>query len=123
MTLFWLQMAGLYGYKWTSTMGETGGDLRKSFHFNMWLDKTRELTLDQWQKGVDRCEANLRQSGKTGDECWPPSYAEFLGFCDEESKGIYKVFPAVLPESAEYKSKRKRAAEKGIKRLNSIFDD
>lgn len=116
-------MASLYGYKWTSKEGESDSDLLDSYNFKLWLDKTVHLTNDQWRRGVDRCENDLRHSARRGDDCWPPSYAEFIGFCDESKTGIYKMFPKELQESDEDKSKRKREAEKGIKRLNSIFDD
>ena len=116
-------MISLYGHLWVNKEGKAGAGLFETRNFKLWEEKTEHLTDEQWKRGIDRCESDQMKNARGGKESWPPSYAEFIGFCDEESKGIYKVFPKVLPESAEYKSKRKRAAEEGIKRLNSIFGD
>jgi hypothetical protein len=116
-------MTRLYGYKWTSREGEVDIDLPDSLGFKLWLEKTGHLTNEQWKKGIDRCEKNLRYAARSGDDCWPPSYAEFIGYCDETSSGMYKLFKISTPESKERKNKRRAKGRQECKKLLSIFDD
>ena len=121
MTAFWDLMTRLYGFKWTSKEGEFNPE---DYGFKLWIEKTGHLTDEQWKRGLKRCEDDLRQSAKTGTECWPPSYAEFIGFCDEQKKlAMYKVFKPVLPEPPEHRSRRRNNGQKAVKRILSLFDD
>lgn len=113
-------MTRLYGYKWTSKEGELDP---RSYGFRLWCEKTEEIPRDDWIRGFDRCESDLRHSAKVGDECWPPSYAEFVGFCDAPKKPKYFFNGGLLPEPPELKEARMERGRAHMDKLKGIFDE
>ena len=110
----------LYGYKWTSINGEEFEE--RSHAGQVWLQKTEDLTDQQWFKAVSACEKRSSDRARDGQKNWPPSYEEFVTYAKEnENRG--KVFVSRLPEPKEIKSKRKREALKKLDKIKSIFDE
>ena len=114
-------MALLYGYKWTSTNGEEFDE--RTHAGQVWLAKTADLTNEEWFKAVDRCEKEVTDRLKTGDDCWPPSYQEFISYATEFRNRAHKVFTPRLPESKEAKEERKARGRERIGTLRAIFDE
>lgn len=112
-------MTRLYGYKWTSKEGELDVD---SYGFKLWFKETEHLTDEQWRRGVKRCEDEMRDRVKCGDESWPPSYVEFVEYCNEKKNGTFKRFTFALPEPEKVKIERKKKGIEHTKKLLSIFD-
>ena len=117
---FWDRMTRLYGYKWTSKEGELDTE---SYGFKLWLSETSHLTDEQWKRGVKRCEDEMRAKVKIGDESWPPSYVEFVEYCNEKPNGTFKRFTFALPEPEEIKQQRKERGLEHTTKILSIFDD
>ena len=113
---FWDRMTRLYGYKWTSKEGELDTE---SYGFKLWLSETSHLTDDQWERGVKRCEDEMRAKVKIGDESWPPSYVEFVEYCNEKKNAAFRRFKFGLPEPECVIRERK---EKGVKHTRRILD-
>jgi hypothetical protein len=111
----------LYGYKWTSINGEEFDE--RSHAGQVWLNKTAHLTDQQWFKGVERCEKEMQSKLKTGDEVWPPSYIQFVEFCNERNTGANRRFTFSLPEPEDVKRERKERGLQHTARILSIFDD
>lgn len=121
----WERMTQLFGHKWISTEGEPlneNGDLSENFVF--WCKKTEDLSNEAWRRGFDRLEFQVRDSARQGDEAWPPSYAAFLGMCDEpEVKALHKPFARrALPDKGAEERARK-AGETELSRMLNLFDD
>lgn len=114
-------MTALYGYKWTSANGEEFDE--RSHVGQVWLAKTAHLENEDWFKAVDRCEKEVRDKTKTGDECWPPSYEVFLTYATEARNRAHKLFVPRLPESKEAKEERKARGREKCSALRSMFDD
>lgn len=114
-------MAMLYGYKWTSVNGEEFDE--RSHAGQVWINKTADLDNDDWFKAVDRCEKEIREKTKTGDECWPPNYEEFVTYARESRNAAHRLFKPSLPEPKEVKAARKERGKEHCRRLLSIFDE
>ena len=119
-------MTALYGYKWTSANGE---EFEERTHVGrVWIDKTKDLTDEDWFRAVDRCEKEVRDRTKTGDESWPPSYEVFVTYAKESRKSKYwngapGEFVHRLPEPKEAKEERKTRGRERIGTIRSIFDE
>ena len=81
VSALWAKMSFLFPNKWESSQGELVVDGVPSEGFLIWLNKTSELTDDQWKLGVESLEKLVERNSTNGKESWPPSYAEFLGLC------------------------------------------
>ncbi len=114
-------MTALYGYKWTSINGE---EFDENSHVGqVWLSKTQALNNDDWFRAVDRCEKEVRDRTKTGEDSWPPSYEVFVTYAKESRGGAYKLFKPSLPEPKEDKEARKAASREKLRRIQSIIDE
>ena len=114
-------MTALYGYKWTSANGE---EFEPRSHVGrVWIDKTQDLTDEDWFKAVDRCEKEVRDRTKTGEESWPPSYEVFVTYAKESRNRAHKLFIPRLPESKEDKEARKARNRERIGTIRALFDE
>ena len=114
-------MTALYGYKWTSANGEEFDE--RSHVGQVWLAKTEKMENEDWFKAVDRCEKEVRDRTKTGDESWPPSYEVFLTYATEARNQAHKMFKPRLPEPKEDREARKESGRRRCSALRAIFDD
>lgn len=124
-------MTRLYGHKWVSKEGDfpidDQGRIDKGhpniYGFRVWFDAVKHLTDEQWKRGVDRVQSNIREAAKIGDESWPPSFEEFVTYATENRNSAHKYFMRGLPEPKEVKEARKERGREECKKLLSIFDD
>lgn len=94
-----------------------------SENFLLWCKKTANLSDDDWKRGFSAIEYRLKEAGRQGDTLWPPSYAEFLGYCEKpHGEAAYKSFQKRLPVPPEFESKRKKAARKEIDSMMGMFE-
>lgn len=114
-------MALLYGYKWTSVNGEEFDHETQAGQ--LWIRKTKELSKEEWFKAVDRCEQEVREKTRIGDESWPPSYEEFIAYATEHRNRAHKLFTPSLPQPPEIRSKRKRLALESLDKIKSMLDE
>jgi len=114
-------MTALYGYKWTSANGEEFEG--RSHVGRVWIDKTKDLSDEDWFRAVDRCKKEVRDRTKTGDESWPPSYEVFIAYAQEARNRAHRIFVPRLPESKESKEERKARGREKISGIRSIFDE
>jgi hypothetical protein len=73
MSQFWAKMIGLYGYKWTSQMGDVLDGNHLSITAKTWREGLAGLTRKQIGKGFS---ALLEKTLE-----WPPSLPEFRRLC------------------------------------------
>ena len=103
----WERMTQLFGHKWESREGPSASEGYLSHSFLLWCRKTEGLTDDMWRRGFDTLEYRVREAGRYGDEIWPPSYAEFVGYCEPPAGyAAHKKFPVGLPEPKSVREKR-----------------
>lgn len=57
---------------------------RYSDTFHVWCHKLKHLDQDRVAYGVKRLEGQIAERSRYGEESWPPSYAEFVGLCEEK---------------------------------------
>jgi hypothetical protein len=120
-------MTQIYGARWCSQEGEpteiNGND---SARFKLWCEKTESLTDEQWQRGFRNVEARVRKKSFLGETDWPPTYAEFLGLCDqaEESDRApeHRYFAPLGIEDKTAREKRRELALEKCKALKGIFE-
>lgn len=125
-------MDQLYGQKWRNQEGDRitekrigNGVIEKdsSYRFKTWCNKLNHLTDDQFKKGFERIEFNVKSSAAEGKESWPPSYAEFIGLCEDmPGYQAHKYFIPKLPVSDEIKSRRRSIGELEIEKMKSMFN-
>ena len=131
LATFWDRMTRLYGHKWISREGEfpanENGHIDKGhpniYGFRVWFDAVKDLSDEQWRRGVDRIEKNIREKAKIGDESWPPSYEEFIAYATEHRNRAHKYFAPSLPQPPEIRSKRKRLALESLDKIKSMLDE
>jgi hypothetical protein len=125
----------LFKSKWAYQEGEikqTDGQYERNFLF--WCEKLAGLTDEQWARGFERVEFSVREAARQGNEAWPPSYAAFLGYCDEpdkpddpHKKALHQfVTPYWKVKQLEDQTKKERAketAETELGKLKSLFED
>lgn len=87
------------------------------------MDAVKDLTDEQWRRGVDRIQNNIREAAKIGDESWPPNYEEFVTYATENRNASHKVFTPCLPESEEAKAERKAKGRERMATIKSLFDE
>lgn len=120
-------MTQLFGHKWASQEGEIlneRGEYARNFLF--WGQKTRNLTDEQWRRGMEYVEYIVKEAARQGDkkELWPPSYAAFLGFCEPRpGSKMYKPFePLKLPDKTAHE-RSQAVGSSTLDSLKSMFDD
>jgi len=128
----WERMTQLFSHKWLSTEGEAEkAPGRPSDNFLFWCQKTDALTAEQWRRGFQVLEQKVREAARQGEDMWPPSYAAFLGMCDEpegqHKKALHQfVTPYFVANSLEDLSKKEEAQKLGeqtLDTLKTLFDD
>lgn len=127
VSAMWARMTQIYGNKWTSQEGEPrqiNGD--DSARFILWCQKTDGLTDDQWKRGFENVEHEVRDKKRDGEIAWPPSYAEFLGLCDRDDTQKYipehKYFPPIGIEDKTTREKRRLLGIEKCGQLKGIFE-
>jgi hypothetical protein len=118
---------------------------KPSENFLLWTRKTAHISDDGFKRGFDMLEYRLKEAGRNGTEAWPPSYAEFIGYCEPPigskmySKNLTTLdtqydasgnLVAMIekpkesqPESEHDKLKRLKAGRESINGLLSMFED
>lgn len=74
MNELWRRMAELYGFRWTSQHGECDAD-------GTWARVLSGLTPGQLARGLQTCADVGASRARGGEEDWPPTAGEFLGYC------------------------------------------
>ena len=74
-----------------------------------------------------RCEQLVQDAAaRSAGTPWPPSYAEFIGYCKPQKEpkepNEPKYFAKALPEPDEVKQKRRETGKKQCERLLGMFD-
>lgn len=120
-------------------------DGKPSENFLLWTRKTASISDEGFKRGFDMLEHKLKEAGRNGTEAWPPSYAEFIGYCEPPagSKMYSKNLTTIetqydangnllamiekpkdaLPEPEESKRKRLKAGHDAIGSMLSMFDE
>lgn len=92
-----------------------------SENFKLWCRKLDNLSDEDFARGFEQLEFMLKEAGREGRELWPPSYAEFLGYCEKPvgaAIAAYKPFMPGLPEPKEHRQKRR---ELGMEKCSEIL--
>jgi len=118
-------MTDLYGELWLSRAGEIISEEGcHSQNFLLWCRKLSDLTEPQFKRGMDHVEYRIRLAAASDSKTYPPSYAEFDGFCKPAGQtAAYKPVPSVLDpknnllESDAAKAERKRKGREGIAKM------
>ena len=81
------------------------------------------LTADEWRRGFEVLEQEIREAERTGDEFWPPSYPAFIEKCQSRvNNKMYKTFPKNLQiEDKTAKEKRREQGRNECQKLLSMF--
>lgn len=121
VTAMWERMSQIFGHKWASQEGEIReANGQYASRFLLWCRKTAHLTDEQWARGFRTLEQRVREAGRQGDVIWPPSYAAFLGFCEEAPKARgHRYFDRST--ALEDKTERERRIEIGRRECKSIL--
>lgn len=102
--------------------------------FLTWCAKTNHLSDEEWAKGMAKLERKVTADAANGNESWPPSYAEFVGYCrpttspDGKNSVAYIAFddpehPSYeKPKGIEDLTLKDRRIAKGRKTLDSLKD-
>ncbi len=118
----WDRMEQLFRHRWSSAEGEKFKDGQLTQNFLMLCRKTEELTNEQWRRGFDQLEKRVSDAARQGDESWPPTYAEFVGLCQEHKEqqpltALTSDFSPVCPSAMKLSAKEKkrlRTAYRGL---------
>jgi len=91
----------------------------------LWCRKTEDLSDDDWRRGFDRLEHDVRESGKLGEQAWPPTYAAFVGMCEPPvGQQAHKYFDRSTGlEDLTAKEKRQTQGHAECQKILGIFDD
>ena len=123
VSALWQRMSQLFPGRWESNQGspKAGGSFSENFLF--WSKKTERLTDEQWRRGFDKLEFNVKQASKDGKVSWPPSYAEFLGMCEScPGWSMHKKNdPIGLPEPKQARKGRVKEGRKQCANILSIL--
>ena len=125
VSALWARMSQLYRHKWDTSEGRILDDQGNySDGFLLWCRKTESLTHDEWRRGFDVLEQEIREAERSGDNLWPPSYPAFIEKCQSRINAkMYKVFPATLQlEDKTTKEKRKEQGRQECQKLLSMFE-
>ncbi len=84
----WIRMGQLYRNKWESqegplTIAQDGQEPQFSTNAKLWARKTQYLRDEDFKRGFEELEFRVKQAGQKGDSVWPPTYAEFMGYCEK----------------------------------------
>lgn len=89
--------------------------------FALWCRKLNHLTDDQFRRGMERVEYNVREAAKLGEKSWPPNYLEFSGYCERlPGEQAWRRYARRLPEP---KSLRQKRRERGMAECAKILED
>ncbi len=108
MVLAFTRMSDLYGPKCKAHGLEIfDQDDKQTEQFKLWCRKCDGLTPSQIASGMKQLEFTCSRNARSGDESWPPSYAEFIGHCTSSwETAAHKPFEQLaLPRrtDAEYR--------------------
>ena len=85
-------MEQLFKSKWNSSEGPIlNSEDEYTENFLFWCRKTEEFTDRQWARAFRNLEKEVINKKRSGEESWPPSYAEFIVLATAED-GPYKFF-------------------------------
>jgi len=116
-------MADLFGPKCKTHGIEIHDDEgNQTEQFRLWCRKCDTLTAKQIAQGIERVEYRCATNAQKGKESWPPSYAEFIGFCTASwETAAHKPFaPLALPDKAAEERARIAGADH-IARMKTLF--
>jgi len=93
-------------------------------NFTLWCKKLNHLTDEEFKRGVDQVEYNIREAAKFADDIWPPSYAAFLGYCEKpHGHQAYKSFkPVPRITDKNMINRRKKAGRLELGKMRSMFE-
>jgi len=86
--------------------------------FKTWCVKLHRAGIDvnAVARGIEHLEEHIRDSVRTGNEVWPPSYAEFIGHCHKQTERAsfrdFKRLPNRHLSNDEQKGKMREMREK-----------
>ena len=79
--------------------------------FERWCRKIHEagLNREDLARGVKNLECRVRDSVRTGNEIWPPSYSEMIGYCQQRKiKPYERVITSMTCEQQKKRMKELR---------------
>lgn len=123
VALLWVRMGDLFGDKWRVKSGDIADkDGNYTQTFMLWCRKLDGLTQKQFTHGFKELETRAANAAKDGKECWPPSYAEFIGMASQNwETAAHKPFEKLaLPDKAAQERTRQAGAET-LKAMKSLF--
>lgn len=106
----------IFGYAWERTEGPQKFDGKHTQPFLLWCEKTANLTDQQWADGFEVLENRVKQDIEIGRKAYPPSYIEFITFCNMKPKPTRYYKPKPLPDAAQ----QQKDHEAGVIHLEKI---
>ena len=85
-------------------------------NFIFWAKKIGHLEDRQYQRGMRLVESMVKDAARTNEVLWPPTYAEFLGYCEFVAPEHQVRKPPALPD----KSAQERAKVVGRQTLDAL---
>jgi hypothetical protein len=121
----WKRMGDLYKHRWASQEGEAKNhDGALSENFKLWARKTAKLTDDEWKIGIDEVERRVEKASSQGGDTFPPTYAQFLGYCrpskspdGTRSQAYVKFMPVERLTDETQEAKNKAAGRRELDKL------
>lgn len=117
-------MASIFGSRWKSQQGDILDEKkRETKNFIQWCFKLDKVSDSQYDRAFEKIEYRAKQAAREDRIPWPPSYAEFLGYCESSANSHmyqnYNAYPLALPEPKADKDKRRA---KGMEECKNILD-
>lgn len=76
---------------------------------------------------MTHCERLVIDGAKSGGTPWPPTYGEFIGYCEPKKEpsipAAYKTFARGLPEPEDVKVSRKKEGQRRCQGLLDMLDE
>lgn len=94
--------------------------------FYLWCRKLRGLSAEQIAYGMERIEGMAGEAFASGREMWPPSYAEFIGLCNQKYEtAAHKYFDRshALENKTLKESRNELGRRKCAELMQNLFGD
>lgn len=127
VTLVFTRLGDLFGAKCKtkglilhhSAEAEARGEITESFY--LWCRKLDGLSKKQIAFGIGQIEAKAAEVYQTGEELWPPSYAEFIGLCNQHhGTQAHRYFDR--SKAIENKTQREKRRKLGMEQCGKLRD-
>jgi hypothetical protein len=127
--LLFTRLADLFGSKAASKGLDIYFDVNKGIYseqFDLWAWKLDDLTPENFKAGMEGLEKRAEDEYRSGNEMWPPSYAEFRALAFPASNRdtlAHKPFNKLaLPDMTSI-SKAKQVGRSELDKMREMLDD